>query len=479
MKKSLLRLMSVAFFGSLVGRGLRYLLNVVIARGLGPEALGLFAFGMVIMKAFSVLSRFGLDTAARKYVPVYNNQGDKAKLCGISVLSIAFPFFLGIIISIIVFVVLRTGNFGPEFAPTASLFVAGIPLFSSMMVAQNATTGFKETRYAVYIRDIIQSSTAILFIAIGALYFKDLNITIYGYIASFGIGLLSAVYFLSRLGAFQSYPELELKKILAFSAPLVVVAVAQYIVSWTDIFMLAIFVSPTEVGWYQAAYQTSVLLVLVLSAVNSIFPAVASDLYSSDQLKTLDQIYSTATKWVSYLTVLGFVFISIFSREVLLLFGTSTESARISLIILAFGQTITASTGPVGFLLTMSGHERLESINTVFLAISNIVLNFILIQSFGIIGASIATATSLLALNLIRIVEAYHLLGIQPYEQSYWKGCIGILASSIFMILVYRFASGSIIPTSVVGTIALVLFLSIMVLLGFDTQDQKLIEAIK
>lgn len=67
MRDSITKLVSISFFGGLIGRGLRYGFNVVIARGLGFEALGVFAFGMVVMKGGGVFVRLGLDSAAKKF----------------------------------------------------------------------------------------------------------------------------------------------------------------------------------------------------------------------------------------------------------------------------------------------------------------------------------------------------------------------------------------------------------------------------
>lgn len=479
MNKSILKLASIAFIGSLLGRGLRYSMNIVIARGLGLEALGLFAFGMVVMKALGVFARFGLNTATQKYIPIYTRQEDTSRVAGVVIFALSFPFILGGSLSIALLIGFRTTNLGSEFSTTVQLFLVGVPLVASMMVGMNATTGFKETRYSVYIRDIIQSGTAILLVSVGAYVFGSLELTIYGYILSLGIGLISAIYYLNHLGAFEALPTFEVREIMVFSAPVVIVAVSQYVVSWTDILMLGAFVSPTEVGWYQAAYQTSILLVLVLSAVNSIFPTIASDLYSEGRLDELEVMYTAVTKWVTYLTILGFVFVSVYASEILGLFNTTEQSAQTALIILAFGQAITASTGPVGFILTMSGNERLESFNTTILAVLNIGLNFVLIQEYGIVGAAIATAFSLLTLNLVRLAETQWILGIQPYGLSYWKGGVGILAATVLMFIGHAFVAGSLFRTVAVGCSSLLLFAGIVALLGFDETDAKLIGSLR
>lgn len=479
MKKSILNLISIAFLGSLIGRGLHYLFNVVIARGLGAEALGIFAFGMVVMKALSAMARFGLDTATQKYIPIYRTDNDYKKVCGVTVFALSFSFISGLLLASIGYVFIHIFPLDPEFDNAIVIFLFGIPIFASMMVGRSATTGFKETRYAVYITDIIQPITGISFIILGSYYFQSVELAVAGYVISLGIGTLAALYFLHYLGAFQDIPEFEIKRTIAFSGPVVVVAVAQYIVSWTDILMLGYFVSPTEVGWYQAAYQTSVLLVIILSAVNSIFPTIASDLYTQEKMEELERMYSAITKWIVYFTILGLVFIAVYAAEILLLFDISAGSAQTTLIILALGQAVSAGTGPVGFLLTMSGYERLESINTVLLAFLNIGLNLVLIQFYGIIGAAVATSISFFLLNSLRLVEVIWIYNIQPYNRGYWKGGISIVVSTGAMLIAYPFASGSFLFTVLVGAVTLTTFLVCVFGLGVSEQDKKLIKSIQ
>ena len=127
---------SLALVGGLVGKALRYTLNVVIANGLGAAALGVFALGMVLLRAGSVLARLGLDNAAQKYIPVYTAQDDDRALNGTALLCLSAPFFMGITIAGGVFVFDDTIRelAGVTLQPVTKQFALGIPFFATMMV---------------------------------------------------------------------------------------------------------------------------------------------------------------------------------------------------------------------------------------------------------------------------------------------------------------------------------------------------------
>jgi O-antigen/teichoic acid export membrane protein len=482
MRNSITKLVSIAFLGGLIGRGLRYGFNIVIARGLGLDALGLFAFGMVVMKGGGVFARVGLDTAAQKYIPIYHSEGDSARVSGTVIICLVVPLVVGAVFATILYT--SRGVISELTDTTLSsateLFIVGIPLYAAMMVGVNATYGLKRTRYSVYIRDLGQSAVALVLMAIGAFVLSDLDVLITGYLVSLVVGVGLAVTFLIREGAlrFDVPPIFEYQKIFAFSLPLTFAASIQYFVSWTDILVLGIFVSPEPIGWYQATYQTSVLLVVVLQSANSIFPAIAADLHESGQHDQLNCVYTAITRWVTYLTVLALMFVLVYTGDILSIFGTAVRSAQIALIILAVGQTLNAIVGPTGYLLVMTDYERLQLVNNVVAALLNLVLNLVFIQAYGIIGAAAATGLSLASLNILRLVEVRYLLGMQPYSRGYWKGAVAIGGTLPVLLLGQKVPLVGILRVAIVGSIAFGVFASLIWLLGFDDVDKSLIEVV-
>ena len=72
-----------------------------------------------------------------------------------------------------------------------------------------------------------------------------------------------------------------------------------------------------------------------------------------------------------------------------------------ALLILAFSQVINAMSGSVGIILNMTGKEKVFR-NILFFALAiNIVLNLFLIPIYGIEGAAIASASSLIYWKIV------------------------------------------------------------------------------
>ena len=103
----------------------------------------------------------------------------------------------------------------------------------------------------------------------------------------------------------------------------------------------------------------------------------------------------------SLLVALSYLF---FGKSIIrLLYGYKYVPAYAPLLILTIGQLINAGAGSVGNVLSMTGNQTDALKGHIISAFFNIILCFILIPRFGIIGAAISTATSLLLWNVILI----------------------------------------------------------------------------
>ena len=77
--------------------------------------------------------------------------------------------------------------------------------------------------------------------------------------------------------------------------------------------------------------------------------------------------------------------------------------------------------GPIGFILSMTGRQKLNLVNSIVLAGLHVVLIVIMIPKYGIAGAGLATSVSLGLLNIVRVVEVKVLYGFTPFRTDIYK----------------------------------------------------------
>ena len=106
-----------------------------------------------------------------------------------------------------------------------------------------------------------------------------------------------------------------------------------------------------------------------------------------------------------------------FPSELLRIFGDEFVQADVYLRILALAQTFNIATAGVGYLLNMTGHERLMRNISVACTLIGLMLFFLLIPLFGALGATLALAMVLVLQNSIAMLSARKRLGFWVYPR--------------------------------------------------------------
>src|SRR3972149_4116933 len=88
--------------GSVIGRGLFFITQVIIARFLGAEVFGLYILGLTILKITELISRFGLHAGAMRFVSIYRKESP-SRVKGTLTSTLSISFINGIVLGVILF----------------------------------------------------------------------------------------------------------------------------------------------------------------------------------------------------------------------------------------------------------------------------------------------------------------------------------------------------------------------------------------
>lgn len=182
----------------------------------------------------------------------------------------------------------------------------------------------------------------------------------------------------------------------------------------TDVIALGLFRADAEVGVYRVAVQIAATIIFSLAAVNAIQGPHIAHLYASGDMKRLQKMItksSQAILVVAVPSVLAIVLLGPFFIR--WIYGPHYEEAYVPLVILAVGQLVNAATGSVTSLLNMTGHERATTRVLLMAAGLNVALNLALTPVWGMRGAALATASTLIFWNLAMWRAVYKRLGIK------------------------------------------------------------------
>ena len=183
----------------------------------------------------------------------------------------------------------------------------------------------------------------------------------------------------------------------------------------TDTVMLGIWTASDQVALYSTAARLAVLVSFPLVAISTISSPMLAGLHAAGDHANLQHVARATTVIALMIALPAAALFWLYPQYPLLIFGRDFVPASTTLAILALGHCINVATGPVGNLLMLTGHEKLMRNNIAASSALNVLLNMVLIPSFGIAGAAAATAFSLAIMNVTSLLLAYRELGVFPF----------------------------------------------------------------
>ena len=219
---------SIAFFGTILGTGLKYFFELIVARNLGADLFGIFFLGFTIYKILERVGSLGLPLGVLRYVSIFRSNGDNERIKGTILQSLFIVSVSGVIIAATIILLspkISVGIFhASSLTPVLTIF-ALVFVFSGLTeILTYSTLAFQTTKYKVLVRMIFEPGVRIiLIVGVFALGWKLLGVT-----GAFGIsiilGTILALLLLIRLFpqliAKETKPIYETRRLLDFSWPL-------------------------------------------------------------------------------------------------------------------------------------------------------------------------------------------------------------------------------------------------------------------
>ncbi len=461
---------------------LRLALGYVLAHTLQTERLGLYIQSNNVVRLAEKVVTLGLHRGGLRYGAIYLGQDDQRRVKGVIVAVI----LIGLGVSLVVLLPLLIGAeaisqrifHSENLVPVLRVMVMAVPLFGLFQIVTQVCAARRTITPQVVSSLVFQGVILVLF---GLLWSenRDISAIVWAYLAAAAISLVVAVRYLLRLFPVlfdkQVRPVFEMKELLLFSLPLLLVDVATFGVTRLDIFLVGIWCSEAEWGIYGIAHMIAALGSFGVSQVAAVFRPIIADLYNRGELAKLGSIFKVATRWIVTLSLPICLFLIVERQTLLAIFGKDFVVAELVLVILAGAHIVNASVGNVGAMLVMSGHSWLALANNTGSMALNIVLGYLLIPAHGIVGAGLAAAAALVLVNLVRLVEVRILMGVSPYDRNIVKPYVaGLVAGG----LIYLVPLTGLPGLGVNLAIYLPAYLGVLYWLGWDEADRLVLQRV-
>jgi len=399
-----------------------FVANVVIARALGATGAGTYFLAITCVTAFAVIGRSGTDVAALRAISGHLRRGWNASAAAVEAWAWGRLFRWSVVswaaLAAFAWFAAPTAFDEPSLripllvASAAVLPIGALSLLAEVLKARERVTWGMAVQSLLVPLGMTAGLALLMWIGTA-----NPALAATTYVTATSVAAIVGWMLVRRVRSaladvpIETLTAEEIADLRTSSTAFMVIAMQNLVVSLTDTVMLGILADATAVGLYGVALRVTSLGNLALAAVNGVVGPRFAGLAATGDRDALKRVARTATRAMATAALFMFTTLIIFREPILTLFGEEFAAAQGAFVILSLGQLIVLGTGPVAYLLMMSGHQHFHRNGLTIAAIANIVLNVLLIPPLGILGAAIATAASLGIKNLATLVYVRLRLG--------------------------------------------------------------------
>jgi O-antigen/teichoic acid export membrane protein len=364
--------------------------GVWVARYLGPERFGLFSYAQSFVALFAAIATLGLDGIVIRELVKDQSKRD-------SLLGTAFILKLTGAVLVLLFLAVSVFFQSNDHQTNLLIFIiASATVFQSFNIIDFYFQSKVLSKYVVYsnVFSLLLSSVIKVILIL-----NEAPLIAFAYVILFDSLVLASgfiyFYFQNKLPIFAwSFDKNWAKSLLKDSWPLILSGLVVSMYMKIDLVMIKNMLGSADVGQYAAAVRLSEIWYFIpLVVSSSLFPAILNAKKISTELyySRIQQLYDLMA-WIAIAIAIPMTFLS--DWVVHLLYGAQFSAAGGVLMIHIWSAVFVFLGVASSKWFIAEGLQRYTFYRTLFGAIVNIGLNFVLIPQHGIYGAAIATLVS-------------------------------------------------------------------------------------
>ncbi|ABO35609.1 polysaccharide biosynthesis protein [Methanococcus maripaludis C5] len=384
--KRIFRNTKILFFSNVISKTFGFLYTIYMARYLGTESFGIISFALALTGMFSVFLDMG--TYSLTIREVARDTSLTEKYLGN---SIAIKLILSIFTFLLILGMTNIMGY-----PKETTYVIYILFIYTIFSAYN------NIFYSIY-----QAHEKMAYFGVGGLInsFLIFLSTMVGVYCNAPMYYFAYAYLFSNIFVFiynMVITNLNFTKINFFADfsfwkdflknawPFALSGIFVTIYFWMDSIMISYFIDESSVGLYSAAYRLVYVLLFIPSVYfSTMYPILSKKYRDSGAVKL---IYGRSLKYFAILGVFMGSLTTLFSENIIsLIYGNEFMGSAIALKILIWATAFSFLAHSTLYTLNSINKPLIYTKITAFSAILNIVLNFMIIPTYGYVGASMTT----------------------------------------------------------------------------------------
>lgn len=433
----------IIFVFSLLASFFAYLFRYILAKNLSLSDFGFFFSLIALGGLFFLIKDIGMTQSIFYFIPRFvarkNIIGIDSLVTTVAKVSVFSSLLVSLLMMVFAnFLVLHYFKTGSAFFIILYAIVFFINCLELLL--QNLFSAFQD-QFTYSVHNFSRNFLVVLFVSIGFLFFGHYGILVplTSYLVSCAIllsffGYLFYKKIFSAFRASRNRKSFDFKRLLLFGVPATLSSLGFLVITYADTLILTYFKPLEQVGLYNVAVPIITLMIYFPIAISLAIRPMSAELWIKREIKSLNFVIENTNKYALIVLLPAAALLCAYPDLVLrLLFGDKFVGASSALVILSIGAIFYGIAHiNINFIFGISG-PKLTTYIWISAAILNVILNFVLIPKYGIVGAAIGTMMSYM---LLFFLSAYFLFSKAKTPVNYLRYFLILVSGATFLSLI-------------------------------------------
>lgn len=382
-----------------------------------PEYFGLIQILLAYAIVVSTFTTLGVPKTFLRFFPAIKEKGQ------LFFLSLIIPV-LGFLIATFLYSIFKQEFFGllnaSQLLRDNFFYVILLIFFIGFYdVLTSISRSFLSAAVPVFVNEVFLKSYCMITLLLHWYDFVDfstfLEIYLFGYVLKFFI-LFFIQFFSNRITISFSFKDLNLKEIFSYGLYALIGGASVIIVSRIDMMMLGSLLNLEQVAYYTVAFFIGNVIMVPAKSVVAISVPLLASAWENKDFEKIHTLYTKSS--INQLIVGGVFFLCVWINidQVFSLLPENFEAGKWVVFYIGISQLFNLASGLNGQIILNSRYYRYDLFTSIFLVFVTITTNLLFIPQFGINGAAMATALSILLFNIIRLILIKIKMHMHPFS---------------------------------------------------------------
>lgn len=439
--------------------------SILFPRFVGKEVLGFTQWLIELSGLFILLSSFGSNAAIIRFFPYFKNKEQQhggyfgfmfiLRTIGIALTAGLVLLAKGPILQ------LYSAEQSQYYIETYyGLLIVTLALTCYLELFENYLAALYRPRVPTFFRDVFARLTALALILLYYFGLISLEQFIIFYAWRFALSVLGLIVFAEYIGELHFRAGLGIfrtpffKQIASYSFYSVFATIGSKITTKIDILMIPALLDFSYGGIYVVYSFFASVITIPHQGLSKIVSPILADAWKREDFVEIRELYTRTALDTFTAGVLIFAGIAINLDNIVAILGEEFRMGQYVAIFLGIGQLAHTVNGYNGLLINYSPQYRYDLAFKALTALLTVITNFIFIKAFGINGAAMATALTIILINVFIQAFLYRHYRMHPFSMNMAKvlgaGALCLVVNLFIPVIHYHFVLDILVRSSAI-----------------------------